>query len=136
MQAMIDNDSSKSIKSMAKDMFEFLIRQVVHEDISYFLYKMRKGQFLSRTMRDKRKKPTGKAFEHIQTYSPKLWVFSGEKILSGSDGLNQVPGRESAFLDWGVLLEEPMSVNWALCHTIQAWESSAGCHKISTTISP
>ena len=34
-QAMIDNDSNKSISSTAKDieMSEFLIRLVVHEDI-------------------------------------------------------------------------------------------------------
>ena len=43
--AMIDNDPSKSIKSLAKDMgmSELLIKQVVHEDIRYFSYKMRKS---------------------------------------------------------------------------------------------
>ena len=33
----------------------FFIRQVVHEDIHYFSYKMRKGKFLSQAMKDKRK---------------------------------------------------------------------------------
>ena len=34
---------------------DFLIRQVVCEDIQYFSYKMRKGQFLSQAMISKRK---------------------------------------------------------------------------------
>ena len=55
IQTMIDNDPSKSIRSIAKDMgwYEFLIRQVVHEDIWYFLYKIRRGQFLSQAMKNK-----------------------------------------------------------------------------------
>ena len=54
---MIDNNPSKSVKSVVSDMgvSEFLIRQVVHEDIQYSLYKMRKGKFLSLV-----KKTTGK----------------------------------------------------------------------------
>ena len=45
--AMINNDPRKSTKSIASDMgvSDFLIRQVVHEDISYFSYKMRKNKF-------------------------------------------------------------------------------------------
>ena len=64
IQTMVDNDSSKSIRSITKDMevLEFLIRQVVHEDIQYFLYKMRKGQFLSKDMKDKRKGHNVKLF--------------------------------------------------------------------------
>ena len=41
--AMFDNDPSKSIRSIARDMgvSEFLIRQqVVHEDIRYFSYNL------------------------------------------------------------------------------------------------
>ena len=55
--AMIDNDPNKSIRFIASDVAvsNFLIRQVVHEDIQYFLYKIRKGQFLSQAMMDKRK---------------------------------------------------------------------------------
>ena len=57
IQTMIDNYFCKSVRSIAKDIgiSEFLIRQVVHEDIQYFLYKMRKGQFLSQAMKNKRK---------------------------------------------------------------------------------
>ena len=50
---MIDNNPSKSITYIGES--EFLIRQVVHEDIHYFSYKMRKGQFLSQAVKDKRK---------------------------------------------------------------------------------
>ena len=48
-QAIIHEDPSKSIKSKVRDMevYEFLIRLIVHEDIWYFSYKMRKSQFLS-----------------------------------------------------------------------------------------
>ena len=57
VQAINYNDFSKSIRSKASDMgvYEFLIKQVVHEDIWYFSYKMRKGQFLSQALKDKRK---------------------------------------------------------------------------------
>ena len=49
IQIMTDNDSSKSIRFVSRDtgVSEFIIRQVVHEDIWYFSYKMRKGQFSS-----------------------------------------------------------------------------------------
>ena len=49
IQAMIDNNPSKLISSIVRNMgvSEFLIRQVVHEDIWYFSYKMRKGIFIT-----------------------------------------------------------------------------------------
>ena len=42
---MIDNDPSKSTRSIDRDLgvYEFLIKQLVHEDIKCFSYKMRKG---------------------------------------------------------------------------------------------
>ena len=39
---------------------EFLIRQVMREDIPYFSYKMRKGSFLSQAMKDKKKEHAAK----------------------------------------------------------------------------
>ena len=53
---------NKSIRSIAKNMgvYEFLIGPVVHEDIHYFSNKMRKGQFLSQAMKNKRKYRTAK----------------------------------------------------------------------------
>ena len=47
-------------------LFEFLIRQVVHEDIWYFWYKIRKGQFLSKSMKDKRKDQAAKLFNKFK----------------------------------------------------------------------
>ena len=48
----------KSNRSIARDIdvFEFLIRQIVQEDICYFSYKMRNGYFfLSLAIKDNRK---------------------------------------------------------------------------------
>ena len=44
-QVMIDNNPSESIRSKVRDMgkSEFLIKQVMHQDIQYFSYRMRKG---------------------------------------------------------------------------------------------
>ena len=41
VEAITGNDHSKLIRAMR--VFEFLIWQVVHEDLRYFTYKMRKG---------------------------------------------------------------------------------------------
>ena len=56
------NISSKSIASIVRDMgvSDFLIWQVVREDIQYFLNKMWKDQFLSQTTKDKREDGTAK----------------------------------------------------------------------------
>ena len=52
---MIDNDPSKSVRPIDRviGMSEFLIMHIAHKDIQYSLYKMKKGQFLSQTMKDK-----------------------------------------------------------------------------------
>ena len=44
-RAIIDNDPSNSVRSVAQDMglSEVFMRWVVYEDIRYFLHKMRKG---------------------------------------------------------------------------------------------
>ena len=62
IQVTIDNDSCKSISSIARDMgvFEFLTRQVVHEEIRYFSYKIRNDQFLSHGVKNNRKDSTAK----------------------------------------------------------------------------
>ena len=43
---MIGNDLSKSMRAIAREtgVFEFVIRQTVHEEIRHFSYKMRRGQ--------------------------------------------------------------------------------------------
>ena len=50
IQAMIDNDPRKSIRSIVRDMrvSKFLIRQVVHDGIRHFSYKTRKNLFCPR----------------------------------------------------------------------------------------
>ena len=42
---MTNNDTTNSIRSVARNIriFEFLIEELVHEDIRYFPYKMNKG---------------------------------------------------------------------------------------------
>ena len=55
IHAMVDNDPNERINSITVGVSEFLIWQVVHEDIWHFSYKARKGQFLSQIMMDKRK---------------------------------------------------------------------------------
>ena len=83
IQIMIDNDLTGSIESIARDMGvpKFLIKVVVHEDIWYFLYKMRKGQFLSQVMKEKRKDCMAKLLNqfkhHLQPNM--LCFFSDEK---------------------------------------------------------
>ena len=69
IQAMIDNDPSKSIRSIARSMgvSEFILRQVVHEDIWHFLDKMRKNWFSSQAMKDNRK-----------DFTAKLWANSSD----------------------------------------------------------
>ena len=54
---MTDNDPSELIRLTAMDMglAEFLIMQVVQEDIRYCSYKLRRGEFFSQVMKNKRK---------------------------------------------------------------------------------
>ena len=65
---MVDNDLSKSVKSIVKDIggSDFLIREVVHEDIPSFLCKMKKGQFLLQIMKDKRKDRAEKLLKKLK----------------------------------------------------------------------
>ena len=50
-------DLRKSIRSIVKYMGrnEFLLKQVVHDDLRHFLHKMRKRQCLSEAVKDKKK---------------------------------------------------------------------------------
>lgn len=97
IQAMIDNDPSKSMRSIARDtgVSEFLIRQTVHEDIRYFSYKMRKGQFLSQAMKDKRKARAAKLLNKLKhpLLPNMLWVFSDEKNFCQDQMVNTQNNR-------------------------------------------
>ena len=82
-QVMIDNDHSKSIRSLARNMgvSELLIRQVEHEDIQYFSYEMRKSKFLSPAMKYMIKDRAAKLLNKLKhPLKPNmLWFFSDEK---------------------------------------------------------
>ncbi|CAI9715722.1 Hypothetical predicted protein [Octopus vulgaris] len=88
---MIDTDPSKSIRSITRDMrvSVFLNRQVVHEDIRYSSYKMKKGQFLSQAIKRQEERLCYEAFEQTQA-SPlaehALVFLRRKKFPPGSDG--------------------------------------------------
>ena len=67
IQVIIDNNPSMSIRSIDRHMgvSESLIRQLVHEDIRYAAQKMRKGHFLSLTIKNKRKDRAAKLFNKL-----------------------------------------------------------------------
>ena len=78
--------TSGDLGNVAKDIrvSEFLIRQVVHEDIHYFWYKMRKGQFLSQAMKDKM---LLWFWTNSNIFSYQTFFFADEKeFLPGSEG--------------------------------------------------
>ena len=68
---------------------EFLIRQAVHDDIWYFSYKIRKGQFLSKAMKDKKTDHAAKLLNKLEHLLQQniFWVIADEKkFLPESDG--------------------------------------------------
>ena len=85
IQVMIDNDPSKSIRSLAVS--KFLIWLVVHEDICYFSYKMRKNQSLSQAVK-KRKSAVMllNKLKHSFPTEHDLIFLRYEKFLPRSDG--------------------------------------------------
>ena len=91
-QILIDNDIIKTIRSIARDMWasEFLIKQFVHKDIRYFSRQIRKSQFLSQAMKDKRKDWAVKLFNKLK-YNLQLnmfRLFSDEKIFCWDQMIN------------------------------------------------
>ena len=85
---MIDNDPSKSNRSIAMNMgvSEFLIRLVVHEDILYFLYKIRKGEFISQRTRGKSMLLSFWTISSILSCWTCFDFSKWENFLPGSDG--------------------------------------------------
>ena len=88
IQAMIENNPSKSIGSIARNMgmSEFLIRQIVHEDIWYSSYK--KVTIFIRDHEKQEKRMHCKALEQTQACPPSeytLVFLRWEKFLPGSD---------------------------------------------------
>ena len=70
IQAIISNNPSCLIRSIAKEMgvSKFFIRQVGHEDIWYFLYKMRKDHFFITDHERKEERLYCKAFQQTQAF--------------------------------------------------------------------
>ena len=68
IQAMTENDPSKSIRFTARDMgvSEFLIWQAMHEETWYFSYKIRMGQCLSQTIKEKKKDCAAKHLHRLK----------------------------------------------------------------------
>ena len=80
---MIDNTPSPSKSIRPITVSEFLIWQIVHEDIHYFSYK-----FLSQAMKNKMKDDAAKLFNKLKHPFQLniLWFFSNQKkILPESD---------------------------------------------------
>ena len=91
IQAMIDHDLCKSIRLLARDveMSEFLIRQVVHENIWCF-----SDYFYHRPKKDKRKDNSAKLFNTLK-HTHKLnmfWFFLDEKNFN-QDHINSRNNR-------------------------------------------
>ena len=88
--AMINNNPSKSFRSIAVNMgvSKFLIRQVVHEEIQYFSYKMWKEPIFITDLEGQQERPHWKAFQQIEASSlveQDLIFLRWEKFLPRSD---------------------------------------------------
>ena len=59
-------DKSARFIALNTRVSEFFIRQVVHENIQYFSNKMRKDQFLSQTIKDKKKDRAAKLLNELK----------------------------------------------------------------------
>ena len=79
---MIDNDPIMPIRSITRCMgvSDFHIRRVVHEDIGYFSYKMRKGQCLLKDRKDKKKDRAEKLLNKLKyPFQPNMLYFFPNK---------------------------------------------------------
>ena len=97
VQELINNDPGKSMRAIAREkgIDEKVVRQVVHEDIRYFSYRMRKGQFLSKRMQEKRLKHAKKLVNKLKhPVEPNmLWFFSDEKNFCQDQKINSQNNR-------------------------------------------
>jgi len=85
VQDIIDEDPSKSIRTISKDLqvSECTIR-IIHEDIRYKSYAMRKGQFMSAQTREQRFIRVQRLLNKLKhpEISDMLWFFFTKKILN------------------------------------------------------
>ncbi|XP_046868909.1 uncharacterized protein LOC124461437 [Drosophila willistoni] len=93
VQAIIDEDPSKSIRALAKDLnvSDGLIRRVVHEDLRYKSYVMRRGQFMSDKTREQRVIRSNRLLNEIKhpEAAEMLWFFSDEKNFDQDQKINR-----------------------------------------------
>ena len=93
VQEIVDENPSKSMRAIARDfnVSEGLIRRVVHEDLRYKSYVMRRGQFMSAQTRNQRlirgKRLLSK-LKHPEVPNM-LWFFSDEKNFDQDQKINR-----------------------------------------------
>lgn len=93
IQAIVDENPSKSIRALARDLkvSEGLVRRVVHEDLRYKSYVMRRGQFMSAQTREQRTirgKRLLNKLKHPEAPNM-LWFFSDEKNFDQDQKINR-----------------------------------------------
>ncbi|EFN87647.1 hypothetical protein EAI_01466, partial [Harpegnathos saltator] len=93
VQKIVDESPSKSMRAIARDLnvSESLICRVVHEDLRYSSYVMRREQFMSAQTREQRlirgKRLLNK-FKHPEVPNM-LWFFSDEKNFDQDQKINR-----------------------------------------------
>jgi len=93
VQGIIDEDPSKSIRAISKDLqvSECTIRRIIHEDIRYKSYAMRRGQFMSAQTREQRFIRAQRLLNKLKhpEISDMLWFFSDEKNFDQDQKINR-----------------------------------------------
>ncbi|XP_011068611.1 PREDICTED: uncharacterized protein LOC105154645 isoform X1 [Acromyrmex echinatior] len=93
VQGIIDEDPSKSIRAISRDLqvSECTIRRIVHEDIRYKSYVMRKGQFMSARTREQRFIRAQRLLSKLKhsEISDMLWFYSDEKNFDQDQKVNR-----------------------------------------------
>jgi len=91
VQGIIDEDPSKSIRAISKDLqvSECTIRRIIHEDIRYKCYTMR--QFMSAQTREQRFIRAQRLLNKLKhpEISNMLWFFSDEKNFDQDKKINR-----------------------------------------------
>ena len=85
VQDIIDEEPSKSIRAISRDLqvYECTIRRIVHEDIRYKSYVMRRGQFMSAQTREQRFIRAKRLLNKVKhpEIPDMLWFYSDEKYF-------------------------------------------------------
>ena len=93
VQNIIDENPGRSIRSIAKELqvSEWTIRTVVHQDIRYKSYVMRKGQFISAKTQENRLMRSKRLLNKVKNPHEHgmLWFFSDEKNFDQDQKTNR-----------------------------------------------